>query len=55
MIRFSNSKITVVQSWSSTAIDLLAVFGRRRVITRFENLSEDAIGKGIEKAVSRLR
>ncbi len=52
MIRFSNSKITVVQSWSSTAIDLLTIFGRRRVITRFENLSEDAISRGIEKAVS---
>jgi len=43
MIRFSNSKITVVQSWSSTSIDLLSTFGRRRIITRFEDLSEDAI------------
>jgi len=51
MIRFSNNQITVVQSWSSTAIDLLSTFGRRKLITRFENLSGDAIDRGIEKAV----
>lgn len=52
MIRFSNNKITVVQSWSSTAIDLLSVFGKRRLITRFENLSDNALERGIEKAAN---
>ncbi len=52
MIRFSNSKITVVQSWSSTSIDLLSTFGRRRIITSFGDLSEEAISRGVERAVT---
>lgn len=50
MIRFSNNKITVVQNWSSTSIDLLSVFGKKRLITRFENFSGNALERGIEKA-----
>ncbi|MEJ5292780.1 MAG: TldD/PmbA family protein [Candidatus Methanosuratincola sp.] len=51
MVRFSNNKTTVVQNWSLMAIDALAVFGKKKVITRLENLSEDGIRRGLERAV----
>lgn len=51
MVRFSNNKITVVQNWSLMGVDALAVFGKKRVITRFEDVSEEGIRKGIDRAV----
>ncbi|MDI9643745.1 MAG: TldD/PmbA family protein [Candidatus Verstraetearchaeota archaeon] len=54
MVRFSNNRITVVQNWETTGIDVLAVFGRKAVITRFEDVSEEGIRKGIERAVKTV-
>ncbi|MDH7555691.1 MAG: TldD/PmbA family protein [Candidatus Methanosuratincola sp.] len=51
MVRFSNNKTTVVQNWSMMGIDALAVFGKKKIITRLEDLSEDGIRKGLERAV----
>lgn len=51
MVRFSNNKTTVVQNWSLMGIDALAVFGKKKVITRMEDLSEGGIERGLERAV----
>ncbi|MEM4657372.1 MAG: TldD/PmbA family protein [Candidatus Methanosuratincola sp.] len=51
MVRFSNNRTTVVQNWSIMGIDALAVFGKKKVITRLEDLSEDGIRRGLERAV----
>jgi PmbA protein len=51
MVRFSNNKVTVVQNWSMISADLLSIFGRRRLITRFEDISEDALNNTIGRIV----
>ncbi len=51
MVRFSNNKTTVVQNWSMMGIDALAVFGKKKIITRLEDLSEDGIRRGLERAI----
>ncbi|MBM5804571.1 MAG: TldD/PmbA family protein [Candidatus Verstraetearchaeota archaeon] len=51
MVRFSNNKVTVVQNWSLISADLLAVFGRRRLISRFEDISEGAFRNTIDRIV----
>ncbi|MBC7120634.1 MAG: TldD/PmbA family protein [Candidatus Methanosuratus sp.] len=51
MVRFSNNKTTVVQNWSVMGIDALTLFGRKKVITRLEDLSEEGIRKCVERAV----
>ncbi|MBC7127631.1 MAG: hypothetical protein H5T32_05400, partial [Candidatus Methanosuratus sp.] len=51
MVRFSNNKTSVVQNWSLMGIDALAVFGKKKIITRMEDLSEGGIERGLERAV----
>jgi PmbA protein len=51
MVRFSNNKVTVVQNWSLISADLLSIFGRKRLITRFEDISEAAINNTIGRVV----
>jgi len=51
MVRFSNNKVTVVQNWSIISADLLSVFGKRRLISRFEDISEEALKNTINRIV----
>jgi len=51
MVRFSNNKVTVVQNWSMISADLLSIFGRKRLITRFEDISEGALRNTIDRIV----
>jgi len=51
MVRFSNNKVTVVQSWSVISIDMLSIFGKKRLISRFENIGENALAESIERVI----
>lgn len=55
MIRFTNNKITVVQSWSIIGVEFLCIFGRKRMIGRIEDISEGAIKSSVERAVMEAK
>jgi PmbA protein len=50
MVRFSNNKVTVIQDWNVRGVDALAFFGRKRVISRLEDVS----GKSVEAWVAKI-
>lgn len=55
MIRFSNNKTTVIQNWSVLSVDFLCTFGRKRLISRIENASEDAMMRSIDRVVAEAK
>ncbi|MGQ9759579.1 MAG: TldD/PmbA family protein [Candidatus Methanomethylicaceae archaeon] len=55
MIRFSNNKTTVIQNWSVLSVEFLCTFGRKRLISRIENASEDAIMRSVERVVAEAK
>jgi PmbA protein len=50
MVRFSDNKVTVSQSWNTMGAEALSIFGKRKVISSFGNLQEDALRRSIERA-----
>lgn len=55
MIKFTNNKITVVQSWSIIGAEFLCIVDKRRVIGRIENLSEGAIQSSVDRALAEAK
>jgi len=51
MVRFSNNKVTVVQNWSVISVDMLSIFGKKRLISRFENIGDRALEESIERVI----
>jgi PmbA protein len=55
MVRFSNNKVTVVQNWNVRGADVLALFGKRRIVSRFEDVSMKAIEAGVERMTKEVK
>ena len=55
MVRFSNNKVTVVQNWNVRGADVLAFFGKRRIVSRFEDVSEKAIDAVVERIAREVK
>lgn len=49
MVRFSNNKVTVVQNWTLAGVDVLSVFGRKRIISRFDDTTEEGLARSLER------
>lgn len=52
MIRFSNSKIDVVQNWSTISVDFLCTRGKKRLIGRIGNVTEEGIERALRMALN---
>jgi len=55
MVRFSNNRVTVVQNWNVRGADVLAFFGKRRIVSRFEDVSVKALEAGVERIARQVR
>jgi PmbA protein len=49
MVRFSNNKVTVVQNWTMAGVDVLSVFGNRRIISRFDDTTEEGLARSLDR------
>lgn len=50
MVRFSNNRVTVLQDWNVDGASVLAIFGRRRIVSHLEDVSKGAIKAWVEMA-----
>ncbi len=55
MVRFSNNKVTVVQNWNVRGVDALAIFGKRRVISSFEDVTPRGIKAGVDRIAKEAK
>jgi predicted Zn-dependent protease len=55
MVRFSNNKVTVVQDWNVRGVDVLAFFGKRRIVSRLEDVSRKAVEAWVARIANQAK